>query len=99
MVIDGFYDYVCGKFTRFSYVPSKFVYRENMLGDLGDLSELFLLFIDELVRKGKTCKATFACLSKVIEMLVKVSKSMMINFNRFSDHFIDNKDCHMLMVV
>jgi hypothetical protein len=73
--------YIKGKFISFTYVPAKFVYRENYLVDITNFRALFRLFINWIVKvpnDNPDIKGEF--IEKNNELIEKISKIYPINF-------------------
>jgi hypothetical protein len=86
-VIIGIHTYLSTKFMKFTHAPSKFIYRENALVDLGDLSELILAFLDSTLQQEAPVEERSIHFALLVELTLKISKTALVNFNTFMTHY------------
>jgi hypothetical protein len=77
--------YIKNKFISFNYSPSKYIYRENYLVDLTNFRDLLKILFIAITRKSEgdvnEISIKRECLSKINDILEKVSKTYVMNFN------------------
>jgi|JI6StandDraft_1071083.scaffolds.fasta_scaffold162495_2 hypothetical protein len=90
------HSYVSQKFMKFTYAPSRFVYRENSLVDLGNLPELLTIFARAVVTAP--VEQARPCFSFFLELAFKVSKTCLVNFMTLLNHYSENEGAYLELV-
>ena len=91
--------YLDNKFMKFTFTPSKFVYRENAIVDLGNISELAFHLLTNTIEVDSGNAHSVTTFGLVIDLALKISKSTVINFNTFLLHYCENEVVYLRLLL